>query len=171
MKRAIWWNEDGEFFAAVRPRKVHLQLPTPVAALPFIEWNTKISVEVKWGNLAFNTNYKMYEHRPPVRMNSPQDFKYTFRNQYGAAISLADYTAVYVSVKRQNDVEDTMAAQFDDIAAGKVKFTGFSFVSEGLYHVQFVVVDAVGTPRWGDPAQVRAAKNTPDLAADELMVY
>lgn len=156
-------------FFVVPLRRASRRRVVPIAPLPFVEWNTKISVEVKWGNLRYETNYKMYEHRLPVRLNSPQALKYTFRDQYGNAINLSLYTAAYVAVKRQDDVEETFAATITDVLGGKVQYDNHAFEVEGIHHIQFVVSDAGGTMRWGDPAQVNAAKNVPDLAAGELM--
>jgi hypothetical protein len=143
----------------------------PVAAPPRISWDTRITARVRWGSVYFGTNYKMYEHRPPARINSPIGLDYTYRDQAGQVINLSDYVAVYLSLKRQGSAEETFVAEFDGSKSlGRVKYD-FAYLLEGVYTAQFVVVDANSKSRWGDPAEIRAVKNVSDLGLDELMQY
>ena len=174
MRLRRFFEDDSGFVAAPPPRMpVRLLVAGPTATNPpRITWATRTSAYVKWGKKYFSPEPKMYEHRPPARMNSPHQFFYTFRDQDLNVIDLTDYTVVYFTVKRQDDNYESFEATFDGSKTlGKVKFATYSFTHEGLYNVQFVVADSVGQKRWGDPAQVTVVKNVDDLTTSELMNF
>jgi hypothetical protein len=136
-----------------------------------ISWDGPVNVKISWGSVFWEGNYKMYEHRQPVRMSDPQVVSYRYRDQDGVTIDLTNYVAVYLLVKYQNAVYETAVGRFEDKVAGKVAFDDYVFQFNGIWVLQFVSVDGLNKTRHGDPAQVKVVKNTEDLVGEELMPY
>lgn len=142
---------------------------TPQLDHPSVVWRTEINLKVVWGLYAYQGNYKMYHHRLPVRLHTPQTFKYTFRDQDRTVIDLTGYLAVFLLVKKQGTPYATAEAEFDgDRTLGKARYLGYTFLEDGSYSVQFVAIDPAGFKVYGDPALLNVAENIDDLGLDEL---
>ena len=153
-----------------RPPRVLQSAPDP-APPPFVSWEGTVNTTIVWGSYFWEGNYQMYEHRHPVRLNDPQEIRYRYRDQDGIPIDLTNYQQVFLLVKFQGATYETAAAEFQDKAAGRVIYHGYSFGFAGDWTVQFVCVDGLNKKRHGDPARLKLVDNIEDLDLNELMVY
>lgn len=137
---------------------------------PTIHWTGITNLEIVWGEHRCDGNYDMYQHRHPVRLDTPQLVKFTFRDQGMAIIPLGGYTSVSLLVKREGLAYTSLAAEFDGAKAeGKVKYEGLTFDIGGTWNLQFVAVDNLGHKLYGDPAEVKVTENVDSIPVANIL--
>lgn len=135
--------------------------------LRIVAFTGRTNTLLEWEGPAGSTT--MQQHRYPVRKATPQEVKYTFRDQNGTAIPLTDYVSVLIYVKRQGAVAaEPLEADFLDQDAGSVVYDGLPFTTVGEWAVQFVALDAYDVPLYGEPLRLKVVGNLADLSATEL---
>lgn len=113
----------------------------------------------------------MIQYRTPVRINTPQFLTYTFTDQNKAPINLSNYITCFMEVKQQGFVFATVAATIQSASSGIVQLSTYTFLSAGVWNVQFYCVDGGGNRLFGEPLQVLTYDNVEDLALTQLLVY
>ena len=113
----------------------------------------------------------MQAYRQEIRLNTPQEIIYTFKDQAGNVIPLDDYTQVFLQVKCQNKArKPDIAADFvTPKADGTVRHAGYAFTEIGVTMAQFYCVDGAGAELWGDPLNFRVAGNVEDAGLKDIL--
>lgn len=110
----------------------------------------------------------MKEEFDPVRLNTKPAISYTFRNAKKQKINLTPFVTVTLYVKQEGVLVDTAIGEFaTDRLSGVVSST-YKFASPGIWDIQFQAIDASSNELWGEPLQIRVAKNVPNLALADL---
>jgi hypothetical protein len=115
----------------------------------------------------------MKQYQIPVRLNTPQGFNYTFRDQNNQIIDLTQYDTATLTTKVQGAVFATNDAMIQSPpTAGQVALASLAFTVPGVWDAQFSVTQtSSGIVLWGEPIQFTVVPNVPDLALSQLPAY
>lgn len=113
----------------------------------------------------------MIQEQIPVRLNNPITHSYQFLDQDRTVISLSTYVYVFLEIKLQGQVFQSVSAQFDNQTQGTVKLVSYAYTTTGIWTAQFYCVDGFGNKLWGEPVQFRVVPNVEDLGLSDLAKY
>jgi hypothetical protein len=114
----------------------------------------------------------MIQYPKPVRKTTSEPFIYTFKDENGVVIDLSNAQSLYLELKVQGQLFQTVPASFmGSPPLGTLTAGPTTLPVSGIWTAQFFAVDSLGNRCIGEPIRFRVVDNVEDLALDGLLNY